>query len=447
MRAREPDRTGYVDRDGVRVAYESFGEGDDDGDVPARWTRSWTARCGRRRCPSCPGTTGWSPSTRAATVARTGRPSPAAYDDLEFIGDAIAVLDELGIEKAVLVGRLLLAPGSRSPTRPGTPTGCRAWSRSRRTSSTARRRSPVRADGGWRGSRRSCRRTTGWDKMNRQHWLARLAGLRRVLLRPDLLRAALHQGAARTPSASPSAPSGAVMVRRRRRAALVRRDARGGGEACCESVPCPVLVIEGTEDRCQPRGRFDTVARLTGAERVVLDGAGHLPMAREPVAVNRAIKAFVDRITGTDPPPSPPSTRRSRAPRVLYLSSPIGLGHVRRDLAVARALREERPDVEVEWLTQSPVAEFLVQAGETLHPASRAPGQRVDALRVRVRRARPARVPGGPPDGRGAGQQLHGLRRPGLPGVLRPVGRATRPGTSTTSCTRTPASSGRRSCG
>ena len=34
-------------------------------------------------------------------------------------------------------------------------------------------------------------------------------------------------------------------------------------------ITCPVLVIEGTEDRCQPRGRFDTVARLTGAERLV----------------------------------------------------------------------------------------------------------------------------------------------------------------------------------
>jgi hypothetical protein len=27
MRAREPDLSGYVDRDGVKVAYESFGEG------------------------------------------------------------------------------------------------------------------------------------------------------------------------------------------------------------------------------------------------------------------------------------------------------------------------------------------------------------------------------------------------------------------------------------
>ena len=62
--------------------------------------------------------------------------------------------------------------------------------------------------------------------------------------------------------------------------------------------------------------------------------------------------------------------RRAEPPKVLYLSSPIGLGHVRRDLAIARALREARPDVQVEWLTQSPVAEFLVGEGETLHPAS-----------------------------------------------------------------------------
>ncbi|MDQ1507929.1 MAG: hypothetical protein QOD57_5656, partial [Actinomycetota bacterium] len=59
-----------------------------------------------------------------------------------------------------------------------------------------------------------------------------------------------------------------------------------------------------------------------------------------------------------------------RRPRVLYLSSPIGLGHVRRDLAIADALRKERPEVEVEWLTQSPVSDFLEQRGETVHPAS-----------------------------------------------------------------------------
>ncbi len=34
-------------------------------------------------------------------------------------------------------------------------------------------------------------------------------------------------------------------------------------EEMLRGITCPVLVIEGTEDRCQPRGRFDTVARLT----------------------------------------------------------------------------------------------------------------------------------------------------------------------------------------
>ena len=56
---------------------------------------------------------------------------------------------------------------------------------------------------------------------------------------------------------------------------------------------------------------------------------------------------------------------------MLYLSSPIGLGHVRRDLAIADAMRELRPELEVQWLTQSPVAEFLEKRGELVHPASR----------------------------------------------------------------------------
>ncbi len=34
------------------------------------------------------------------------------------------------------------------------------------------------------------------------------------------------------------------------------------------------------------------------------------------------------------------------------------------------ALREQRPGVDVQWLTQSPVMEFLEQRGETVHPAS-----------------------------------------------------------------------------
>jgi predicted glycosyltransferase len=69
-----------------------------------------------------------------------------------------------------------------------------------------------------------------------------------------------------------------------------------------------------------------------------------------------------------------PVARRERASRrpkrALYLSSPIGLGHVRRDLAIAEELRAQHPGLEIEWLSQSPVTDFLERAGETVHPAS-----------------------------------------------------------------------------
>jgi len=62
----------------------------------------------------------------------------------------------------------------------------------------------------------------------------------------------------------------------------------------------------------------------------------------------------------------------SRRPRVLYLSSPIGLGHARRDLAIAAELRSVHPNVEIDWLAQEPVTTVLEAEGERVHPASRA---------------------------------------------------------------------------
>jgi predicted glycosyltransferase len=55
---------------------------------------------------------------------------------------------------------------------------------------------------------------------------------------------------------------------------------------------------------------------------------------------------------------------------VLYVSSPIGLGHARRDLAIADELRKLRPGLEVHWLAQHPVTELLKRRGEQIHPAS-----------------------------------------------------------------------------
>jgi hypothetical protein len=60
----------------------------------------------------------------------------------------------------------------------------------------------------------------------------------------------------------------------------------------------------------------------------------------------------------------------SRPLRALYLSSPIGLGHAQRDLAIASQLRDLRPDVDIVWLAQHPVTAVLEAAGEQVHAAS-----------------------------------------------------------------------------
>lgn len=108
----------------------------------------------------------------------------------------------------------------------------------------------------------------------------------------------------------------------------------------------------------------------SGAALVELEGAGHCPNLRDPVQINRAIEGFIRRLAL--PPPAPQVWVRGlqRRQRVLYLSSPIGLGHARRDVAIAAELRKLRPEVEFEWLAQHPVTTVLEAEGEIIHPAS-----------------------------------------------------------------------------
>jgi predicted glycosyltransferase len=142
-------------------------------------------------------------------------------------------------------------------------------------------------------------------------------------------------------------------------------------EGLCRSLGVPVLVIHGDQDVCQHVERGKAFAAITGGELLVLEGSGHLALARDPVKVNRAIKDFVDR-TSEVPMKTHSWTRAlDRRKKALYISSPIGLGHARRDLAIAQELKALEPDLEIEWLAQHPVTAMLERAGETIHPASR----------------------------------------------------------------------------
>jgi predicted glycosyltransferase len=138
-------------------------------------------------------------------------------------------------------------------------------------------------------------------------------------------------------------------------------------------VRCPCLVIHSGDDEIASVSRGRELARAIGAEFVELAGSGHIPSVRDPVQFNLLVRDFIDRI---HPPRVVPDSSRAwrraagRRRRALYISSPIGLGHARRDVAIAQELRKIHEDLEIDWLAQHPVTTVLASAGERLHPAS-----------------------------------------------------------------------------
>ncbi len=141
-------------------------------------------------------------------------------------------------------------------------------------------------------------------------------------------------------------------------------------EKVVAAIDYPVAVIHGELDICQCVERGRQFAERVGGELHILEGAGHLALARDPVKVNQIIKEFVDRLSGARMNSHTWTRGMNRRKKVLYLSSPIGLGHVRRDLAIAQELKRLQPEIEIDWLTQHPVTPVLEAEGERVHPAS-----------------------------------------------------------------------------
>lgn len=130
-------------------------------------------------------------------------------------------------------------------------------------------------------------------------------------------------------------------------------------------VRCPTLVIHGDNDRIVPFAQAETIAAaVPGARLLKVGGGGHLMAVRDPVPFCRAVRDFV----GAAPARSTWVRGMARKPRALFVSSAIGLGHVQRDLAIAREMRLQRPDLEIDWFTVHPAATYLEREGERVHP-------------------------------------------------------------------------------
>jgi len=54
--------------------------------------------------------------------------------------------------------------------------------------------------------------------------------------------------------------------------------------------------------------------------------------------------------------------------KILYISGSLGLGHITRDLAIAKELRKQNAEMEITWLAAHPANVVLKEAGENLLP-------------------------------------------------------------------------------
>ncbi len=286
MRARYPDADGIVVREGVEIRYERYGQGEPAILLLPTWSlvhsRHWKMQVGylaRHFTVVCFDGRG---------SGGSGRPAePAAYTDAQFAADALAVMDDAGIETAVLVsvscgalwalrlaaehpGRVLGAVFI-APTAPLIPPLAER---------RVQRFDEVFDD------------PVGWQTYNARYWKTRY---------PEFVT--FFMGRIFTDPHSTKqiedATGWALEIDGETLAATHL------GLECCDAaatrrlaarVACPVLVIHGTGDAVRGYGEGEALARCTGGALVTLEGAGHFPHARDPVRVNLLIKQFADRV-------------------------------------------------------------------------------------------------------------------------------------------------------
>ena len=352
MRAREPDTEGVAERDGVRLAWEVFGQGEPTIFFLPTWSivhsRIWKSQVPH-----------FARHARVVTMDGRGNGSSdrptTGYDEREFALDSLAVMDATGTDRAVIValsagagwalvlaaehpdrvaGLVLIGPALPIPPR------------------FAHRQidfdAPDLPDEGWsRYNAHSWRRDhRGFLEFFFGQCLTELHSTKQI-------EDAVGWGLETDPETLIATKKSTLDVR--------------AVKSLAAKVRCPVLVIHGTDDAIIPHGRGARAAELTRGRLASIEGGGHFPNARDPVRTNLLIEEFA----GLAPRPSTWVRGRSRCRRALFISSPIGLGHAQRDLAIAQALRRRQPDLEIDWLAQDPVTRVLSANGERVHPASR----------------------------------------------------------------------------
>ncbi|MEO8572029.1 MAG: alpha/beta hydrolase [Chloroflexota bacterium] len=290
-RARYPDRTGFVERDGVRTHWEVCGNGEPAILFAPTWSivhsRIWKAQVpyfARRHKVVTVDARGNGASDRPATAD--------AYNEREIAADLLATLDATGTERAVVVSLSLgaqraLVLAAEHPERvhglvflgPAVPLGD----------------GPARDSGPFDDPPAA---NEGWALYNRHAWRRDYARFLEFFFgqcfnethSTKQIEDAVGWG---------GETDGETLIRTEDAAQLDEATTR----RLCNAVVCPTLVIQGEDDAVTGRGRGVALAEaIPEARLVTIAGGGHILNVREPVLVNHLIRDFV-RAMGTETVP------------------------------------------------------------------------------------------------------------------------------------------------
>ena len=354
MRAMLPHTTGYVDRDGVKLHYEIYGEGEQTIVFVPTWalahSRVWKAQVpyfaehfrvitydprGNGKSDRPAQTSGYDFALRVDDIGavldatETDRATLVGYSESGLSSSAYAAANPNRVEALVMIGTATtVVPGfdRTGPAEPG-PDG----------------------------------KPQGWSKVVPDYWRKDYMDFAKFFI--GEINNEPHSTKQFEDAVGWAGDGDGDML-------AMTEECEGSEvtEQTYRDIQCPILIVHAENDViCPPEGSR-RIAELTGGELVIHPRGGHALHGRFPAWFNALMRDFLAKHLGTY---KPARRKMNGARRALYLSSPIGLGHARRDLAVTRELRMLHPDLQVDWLAQDPVTRLLDANDERIHPASR----------------------------------------------------------------------------
>ena len=269
MRALQPDQTGYAVNDGVRIYYEVCG----DGDPAVLFVPGFQVMHGRAWKMQVPSFARWSRMVvyDSRGSGRSDRPA-TEYGKEALVGDALAVVDHLGIERFAI---LAISGGAR-------PAVVVAARHPDRVSALVLIGGSIHHQASVTASvplaERRARMLNDFDGWVRDFWAS-------VFTEP-------HSTKPREDGWEYTSTTDALTLIAASEHGWAVTEAR----AEVELVRCPVLIIHGTNDGRVPYAYAEELHRLLPQSRLVtIGGGGHFPSVRDPVRVNLLARDFLER--------------------------------------------------------------------------------------------------------------------------------------------------------